>query len=390
MLHLEIIHETFATPVPPLAYLLYADPFCDILQETVKNLNHAEIPCHEIISNFITKLEALNTQMINEDIDATPISSTILDALRQLQTASQAPAPQNHRLLMQDVAKIISQCEFVGIKAYTFTPKRGQTNPQRLAEINFPEALIPEQYLCQIQDVIMSLPYHQPGVGLIDLAAAAMHGHQHGNQDMVTREQMPSSFETDEAIQDLSHKIELFIKKAQLVYLAFQANDAYNSLYQNEAIKAGLQDEALSYEDFRVRVQHIASTRQDPAQALSVFTAPENKTGLLPVEIFKLFVNNKIRVFQPKTADYELLIRRLAAQGSFHNLETLLSSPIFDVVSINLDTQSSNGLSALTWTHQQAEKFPEKASSYAECGRLLERFKEAHAEPEAFVPPPQG
>jgi hypothetical protein len=384
MLHLAIIPETFDTPLPPLAYLLYVDPFSDILQNAIKNLGDTTIACDVTMSHLITELETLNTQIAADAIaPATPINSTTLDALRQLQASSQP-----HQFLLQNVAKIISQCQFFGIKAYEFTPRRGQTNPQLLAEINFPEALIPDEYLCQIQSVIMSLPYHQTGVGLVDVAVVAMHGHTHHNLDMVTREALPSSFEVDEAIQDLSRKIDLFIQKAQLVYLAFQANDAYNSLYQNEGIKSGLQDEALSYEDFRARVQHIASTRQDPAQALSVFTAPQAGTGLLPTQVFKLFVNNKIRAHQPTPADYELLIRRLAAQGSRDSLETLLRSPVFDVIHIDLESQSSNGLSALAWTHQQAEKFPDKASQYAACGRLLEQFKAAHAEPETIVPSP--
>lgn len=376
MLHLEIIYQPgFGRSSMDINYHLFTEPFGEIIQKTLKNLNDMAIPCESVISTLLGELNGLNESMA-ELPSLTPINQTVLDALQQLQTST-----QDRRFVIQNIAKILMQCEFIGIKELKFTPLRGQTNPQKLDELNYPEKLIPEHYLCAIQSVIMTIPVEQTGAGLIDMAAVAIHTHRHGLNDMVTREPLPGSIEVN---QDMLAKIELFIKKVQLTYYMFQHNDEYKNLYAQEMIQTGLKDEALSYEDFRQQLMSIPSARMGATQSLSFFSPSESKPVYPPMDICRLFTEYKVRVLQPSKNDYELLIRRIAAKGSASDLHTLLTSPVLDALAVNVDSQSTNGLSALDWINQQAEKFPQKASEFEACRNILSRYKESHIDSATF------
>ncbi len=370
MLRLEVIYQPgFGPSSFDINYHVFTEPFCDIVKKTMKNLDDTTLSSTSIISTLLHELNELNESTVGIT-SVTPINQAILDALQRLRIANPDP-----RLLTQNIAKIFMQCEFVGIKEIKFAPLRGQTNSQKLDELNYPEELIPEHYLCAIQSVIMTIPVEQTGVGLVDMAAIAIHTHRHGLTDMVTREPLTGSIEIN---QDMLAKIELFVKKVQLTYYMFQNNDEYKNLYTQEMVQAGLRNEALPYEEFRQQLNEIARITLESTQSISFFTSAENKTALPPMDICKLFINYKIRVLQPSKKDYELLIRRIAAKGASSDLQTLLAHPVLDAINVDIDAQSTNGLSALDWINQQAEQFPQKAREFEACREILSRYKESH------------
>ena len=96
------------------------------------------------------------------------------------------------------------------------------------------------------------------------------------------------------------------------------------------------------------------------------------------MEICQLFVKYKIPGLLPTKLDYELLIRRIAANGESSSLQTLLAHPVLDSISVNIHAQSTNGLSALNWINQHAKQFPQKAADFAACREILSRYKEPH------------
>lgn len=376
MLHVKVIYKPGIDFTMDINYHLVTDPFKDIIDETVKNFNNDAISSEQIISTLANKLNAFN-QSIADLPSITPIDQTIINALQQLPTAA-----HNRPFVVQTVAKILMQCEVYGIDRLQFSPHHAQSNPQKLDEISYPENLVPEEYLCKIQSVIMTTPVKQTGLGLVDIAAIAVHAyrqktiHHQQPKDMVTGQPLPNSFEINQAMHAA---INLFIKKVQLTHYLFQQNDDYKTLYTQEAIQSTLQNEALSYDDFRQQLMEIHRIKSESTQSLSFFQPSENKTVYPPMAICDLFAKYKIHTLAPSKTDYELLIRRIAATGADLELETLLTHPVLDTITVDIDAQSSNGLTALGWINQNAEKFPKKTQAFEECRRILSKYKESHS-----------
>ncbi len=320
VLYLTVHLQSSIGPIAPLAYHLYVTPLEGTLKETFQHLREGQISSDVIMSNLITQLELINQNIADDAApDVTPISDTTMDALKRLRAQS-----FHHHFLIQNVAKVISQCEFYGVERFEFSYRQGCTNQQKLDEINVPDELIPDEYFDQMD-------------------------------------------------AELDAKLQRFIRKAQLVYCMFRAGGAYNRLYYNEAIKSGIQDDALSYQDFKARVQGIANKRG--AQALSTFNMSEENKGFVPAFILNLFASYKMNILEPTVLEYEKLIRRIAARGESHDLEALLHHPVLDTVAINIDARVNDTPNALAWAKEGARKYPEKASEYEACAHIIERYK---------------
>lgn len=383
MLHLEVIYKPGIDFIMDIDYHLVTNFFKTIINKTVKNLNNDAISSEQIISTLTNELNQFNESIsIAASPSITPIDQTIINALKQLSTTA-----HDRSFVVQTVAKILMHCKVYGIDRLQFSAHRGQTNSQKLDEVNYPQNLIPEKYLCAIQSTIMTTPIQQAGVGLVDIAAIAIHAygqrtiHHQQPKDMVTGQPLPNSFEINQAMHAA---INLFIKKVQLTHYLFQQNDDYKTLYTQETIQSALQNEALSYDDFRQQLMEIHRTKSESTQSLSFFQPSENKTVYPPMAICDLFAKYKIRTLAPSKTDYELLIRRIAANGADLELETLLTHPVLDTITVNIDAQSSNGLTALGWINQNAEKFPQKAQAFEECRRILSKYNESHSHRATF------
>ena len=352
-------------------YYVFTEPFCEIVEELMKNLYSTTIPVSAIIESLLAKLNEMNSWTVGIH-SVNPIDQSILEELRQLETKG-----KDRLVLAQDIAKILMHCQIVGLQEIKFRKSRGQQNSQKLEEINYPDALIPEAYLCAIQSVIMTYPLEQTGVGLVDMATVAMYAFKNRFTDMVTRERLPESIAVN---QQVLSKIDLFIKKAQIAYFVLFRNTDNNDIYNSEEIQAGLRNEELSYEEFKQQVKDIARRRLDSTHSLSLFTPAEDSSSFPPMDICELFIKYKISVMKPTKKDYEILIRRISAEGSSDDLRTLLTHPILDVINVDIDSTSTNGMSAFDWINQNAKKFPQKTVGYSQCLTMLYRYKDSHIE----------
>ena len=107
-----------------------------------------------------------------------------------------------------------------------------------------------------------------------------------------------------------------------------------------------------------------------------VFFNPVKEDRALPAKyILDLFAKHQIHTLRPSTEEYEKLIRRMAVAGDDHGLSQLLSSPILDVIKIDIYAKNDKGQNVIDLLNQYRDQYPRLAENYALCQAHLENYK---------------
>lgn len=280
------------------------------------------------------------------------------------------------------ILKLLSLYQLESVKQVEFTCDYKVVNNETLLDVEYPDHLIPEEFCCPTLSTIMSDPCEITTCVTVD-RQLIIKSKQNGKPNPYTKQPWPENIETNSALQN---RINLFVRKIEWLYLAFQKDRQFTVLYANSAIQDFLQDSTISYNDFAIRVKQfilehpeVFVARQDaitPAQAASLVAFRLN-VAYPPKYIFDLFLDNGMRVtLHPKQDDYEKLIRRLTAVGDHKGLEVLLSSPILDFVAVDIYACNVKDENVLDILQANRVKYPNLAVQLAECEKLLRKYKE--------------
>ncbi len=234
-------------------------------------------------------------------------------------------------------------------------------NQLRLEAINFPEELIPENHKCQLSQEVMTKPCSDPVNSdvVIDYSVFCRVLGKNGNKNPYTN----TPLRPDQLVvsAELMSNIDLFVQKAEYLFQFFQDKQRYDRKYKQHIEL--LMDHRMSLEEFTSTV-----TFSQKAPVGSFFHAKPAESQV-PAEILNLFRDCKMpEISQPTVADYEKLMRRIAASGNESDLKKLL-----DFKSIDLNARDpKNGLTAVHWVVKQANSsLPEHADKYKACYDLL-------------------
>ncbi len=311
---------------------------------SISGLLNIIIPQLEELEAFIRPAKKINQEIIAE--------------LKKLKTVEGISPTQ--------VMKILVQFEVPGVKQIEFKNNNEEINLERLLDINYPTDLVPNDYNCGVLMTIMSDPCKATTTEAVDRSVVL-----NTRLNPFTRQPWPEAVETDEV---LSQEIGLFIKKVEWLYYAFNDNERYKHLYHDETISSWLQDKHLSYELFCEQVNlHMANMSNTTN---FVFFNPVKEDRALPAKyILDLFAKHQIHTLRPSAEEYEKLIRRMAVAGDDHGLSQLLSSPILDVIKIDIYAKNDKGQNVIDLLNQYRDQYPRLAENYALCQAHLKNYK---------------
>lgn len=239
---------------------------------------------------------------------------------------------------------------------------------QHFDEIRFPEDLIPEKYKCMLTTFVMSEPCQLGFEKVAD--KASLKPNKNGILLNPFTKQPIENLTVDQA---LLKEIELFIRKAQLVYyLSADSNATYNKL------KNLLIDPAVTYESFR---NNLTQSNEVGffANAGSSTTSSSQQSHLPvpPMDIFEIFIKYGMKELRPTKLDYEALVRKIAGKGDEHSLGIVLLNPlIMDVIKPDLNacgvTGQRNALHWLVIKANDPNNTVDKVEQYRRCYNMLE------------------
>ena len=188
-----------------------------------------------------------------------------------------------------------------------------------LKEINYPDDQLPNEFRCEKIKQIMSASCRM-NVRTVEHAASMNFFSTSGKQeDPFTREEVfEITFDQEQVA-----KIELFLKKSQLVHYLFLDQTKYN------VYKEQLKDSSLSYDDFKSSVLIDGIVHHDPS---CFFSGIKNKLvdAMPPKKIMDLFRMYKMRLVKPSKTDFDNLFYAVIARSDKDSARTILASPYVD------------------------------------------------------------
>lgn len=304
---------------------------------------------NQLLDLIIPDLRYLNAQIyLTGSMPVKKISEDILSILKKCK--------QNVDVNLFHIMKVLTHFQMPGIKKIEFINKEGNFDSfARLLDVNYPLDLVSNDYNCSISKIIMSDPCKVTMTEFVD-------------RTMVKSTQ-PTHVPTDNEKLD---KINLFIKKVEYLYFAYNADQHYKNLYRDQYVQELLQDMNIPYEEWCARVNQHASISNTTH---FVFFKTIKETSILPKVILDLFAKYQIYILKPEKTDLEQLVRRMAAAGDNYGLSELLNSPLLDVVKLNVHAKNSKHQTAIDLIHIYKEQYPKLNERYVECQKLLENFQ---------------
>lgn len=308
-------------------------------------------------------LELIIPQLVDLDSKLRPakkINQDIITALQKLKASDNISPTQ--------VMKILAQFEIPGIRQIEFKNDNEELNLERLLDIQYPIELVPNEYNCGVLMTIMSDPCKATPTEAVDRAVV-----KNTRTNPFTREPWPASVPTDET---LAKEINLFIKKAEWMFYALNDNQRYKTAYHDEVIQGWLQDKNTSYEDFCSQVNlHMSQANTTHF----VFFTPETEKEIyvFPAKyILDLFSKHQMHTLRPTSEEYEKLVRRLVVAGDVRGLTQLLSSPVLDIIKIDIYAKNEKGQNTIDLINSYRDKYPRLSENYRLCEVLLSSYKE--------------
>lgn len=262
------------------------------------------------------------------------------------------------------IMKVLVQFEVPGIKRIEFTNDNTRINEETLLDVEFPMNLVPDAYNCSILMTIMSDPVEATPTANVDRAVTAR-----VRNNPFTRQ--PWGDIRSNVI--LAEEINGFVKRVEWLFYAFQDNKQYQDLYHDARIKELLEDNALSFANFKSRVNQYLC-EQTTTRAV-IFTR-EKPVIYACKYILDLFAQSAMHVLRPTKQDYEKLVRRLAVAGDAVGLERLLSSPVLDFIKIDIYARNDKGQNVLDLLNSYRYKHVGLRSAYDRCYALLTTYQE--------------
>jgi hypothetical protein len=306
---------------------------------------------NQLLDSIIPDLEYLNGQLYaTGSIPAKKISHDILSILKKCK--------QNVDVNLFSIMKVLTHFQMPGIKKIEFINNNEEANFDslaRLLDVNYHLDLVSSDYNCSISKIIMSDPCKVTMTEFVD-------------RTMVQSTQ-PTNAPTDKERLD---KINLFIKKVEYLYFAYNAEQHYKNLYRDQYVQELLQDMNIPYEELCTRVNQYANIS---STTRFVFFKTIKETSILPKVILDFFAKYQIYTLRLKKTDLEQLVRRMAAAGDNHGLSELLNSPLLDVIKLNVHAQNSKHQTAIDLIDTYKEQYPRLNERYVECQKLLEDFQ---------------
>lgn len=305
-------------------------------------------------------LELIIPQLVDLDSKlplAKKINQDIIAALQKLKASDNISPTQ--------VMKILAQFEVPGIRQIEFKNDNEEFNLERLLDILYPIELVPTEYNCGVLMTIMSDPCKATPTEAVDRAVV-----KNTRTNPFTRQPWPASVPTDDR---LAKEINLFIKKAEWLFYALNDNQRYITAYHDEVIQGWIQDKNTSYEDFCTQVNlHMSQNTTH-----FVFFTPETEINVFPAKyILDLFSKHQIHTLRPTKDEYEKLVRRLVVAGDDRGLAQLLSSPILDIIKIDIYAKNEKGQNTIGLINSYRDKYPRLSENYRLCEELLYNYKE--------------
>lgn len=305
------------------------------------------------------------------------VNTEVLDELKEMQARSKVNYVQILKLLSLYMVQSVMRVEF--ICDYKII------NNETLLDVEYPDHLIPNEFRCATLMTIMSDPCDITKTVTVD-RALIIKLKQQGQPNPFTKEPWPDHIKTN---ADLQSTINLFVRKIEWLYLAFQKDITYKVLYENSAIQDLLQDRTVSYADFADRVNQFVLENPAIASGAQIATSAPHSTSLVafrlnvaypPKYIFDMFLDYGMAVtLHPKKQDYEKLIRRLTAAGAHKQLEILLQSPILDFVKVDIYACNEKDENALDLLQSRKVKYPNLVGEYDKCEAVLRKQQEPTA-----------
>ena len=305
----------------------------------VKNIFGAQLfenqdSLHDVLRLFIYQLEGINSLSHSDQAN----NMQVITHLHELH----APSDIN----LEDMIATIEQIKLPGIQAIVFKNDGKNIYTQRLEHIHYPLDRIPHN----IKSAVIPEVCHQDDAVILSVVL---------------------SDNDRRSWADLQCKINLFIKKAEWLYYAFNAGEHYKNLYENHIVDEWLNNSDCSYDMFCSRVKHHVRHQTSNLNRDAFFRAT-----LLPAQyIRKLFSQYQLDVGTPCNADYERLIRRMSALGHDRNLSKLLDSPILDVLKTNVHACNINGKNAVDLANDYKNHNSNLKDKYSSCLTILSQYQ---------------
>lgn len=296
--------------------LLENIPHALLKTSSSNNENQWAVSHTQLANTMLDNLEQISELIFSRFASIKAFDKEIIKALRN-EIKNNNPFP---------IMKLLTQFMAPWIKNITFiVDNKAQENLVRLLDINYPPELIPLDSLTSLMST------NDP-------------------------------------------KNDLFIKKTEYLYFAYNINGRYNHLYHDKAMNALLYDASESYSDFCKKIKNYAVNKN--TNHFVFFNKEAEAAGIFPSKlIMDLFAKSQLSILKPIASDYETLIRRMAAKADITGLSQLLNSPVLDVVNVNMHAKNSKKQTAIDLIGEYQKKYPALGLQYSQCEALLESFQ---------------
>lgn len=303
-----------------------------------------------------------------DSIDQMKRSTKNMQLMHELTELEQKSNEYTRHSLMHYI-KVLQCFDVPDVSRIEYNLGIGYTKTQQLLdEIRFPEDLVPEKYKCMLTTFVMSEPCQLGFEKVVDKASL-----KPNNYGTLLNPYTKQPIENLTVDQTLLTEIELFIRKAQLVYyLSANSNDTFNKL------KNLLIDPTVTYESFRNNLtqSHDVDFFAN-AGSLTTSSSRQSHLPVPPIDIFEIFIKYVMKELRPTKLDYEALVRKIAGKGDERSLERILVNPlVMDVIKSDLNacgvTGQRNALHWLVIKANDPNNTADKVEQYRRCYNMLE------------------
>jgi hypothetical protein len=263
-------------------------------------------------SFFISALENMNDPIFMANHQA------LIQEIRRL-----AAKDTSDRSALIDFMKIIQLFRVPGIHHIEVVHPL-LSNQYTFDEINFPESLMPNAYVCEIGMQVMSAPCKING-GIIDRATLLTYfKSSKRRENPFTREIMQDITVDTQCVSEIN----LLLKKASFIYYSLGGAHGY------EQFSTPLLDKTVSYDELKKLIL-IEGHFQPNARLFFSGVQKNTLTHMPPKSIMDIFIIHKMHCLYPSRAEFNTLIQSIVDKVDETAAFVLLDSPYVDVARVD-------------------------------------------------------